>query len=117
MTDPNQRTRTDSGMDAGFDRRRVLRAFGAGVGTAAISGLGGTKSTGLAKVDRVPRTDENASGDEIHPVFGFSALAPDVEPPTEPDHEVQASIREREDRPIRSSSSSRRDCISNPATR
>jgi plastocyanin len=100
MTDPNQQTRNESGIDTRFDRRRVLQALGAGVGATAISGLGGAKSIGPAKIDDVPRTDENSSGDEIHPVFGFSALAPDVEPPTEPDHEVQALIAEREDRAI-----------------
>jgi len=100
MTDPNRPTRSDGRIDTGFDRRRVLQALGAGVGTAAVTGLGGAKSVKPAKIDEVPRTDENASGEEIHSVFGFSALAADVEPPTEPDHEVQVLIREREDRPI-----------------
>jgi plastocyanin len=100
MTDPNRPTRSDSGIDTRFDRRRVLQVLGAGVGTAAMSGLGGAKSMDAAKIDGVPRTDENASGDEIHPVFGFAALAPDVKPPEEPDHEVQALIAEREDRAI-----------------
>jgi plastocyanin len=100
MTDPNRSTRNDSGIDTRFDRRRVLRTLGAGVGAATISGLGGATSGGSTKIDGVARTDENSSGEEIHPVFGFSALAPDVKPPEEPDHEIQALIAEREEAPI-----------------
>lgn len=100
MTDSSRSTRIDGGIDTGFDRRRVLQALGVGVGTAAVTGLGSAKRLEQTKIDGVPRTDENASGDKIHPVFGFSALAPEVEPPEEPDHEVQALIAEREDRPI-----------------
>jgi plastocyanin len=100
MTDPNRPTRNDSGIDTRFDRRRVLQVLGAGARTAAITGLSGAKSVGPTKIDGVARTDENASGDEIHPVFGFSALAPNVQPPEEPDHEVRMLIAEREAAPI-----------------
>jgi hypothetical protein len=71
MTDPNRPTRSDGRIDTGFDRRRVLQALGAGVGTAAVTGLGGAKSVKPAKIDEVPRTDENASGEEIHSVSAF----------------------------------------------
>jgi plastocyanin len=100
MTDPNRPTRNDSGIDTRFDRRRVLQVLGAGARTAAITGLSGAKSVGPTKIDGMARTDENASGDEIHPVFGFSALAPNVQPPEEPDHEVRMLIAEREAAPI-----------------
>ena len=100
MTDPDRPTRNDRSIDTRFDRRRALRVLGAGVGATAFSGLGGATSMTPAKIDGTPRTEENASGDEIHPVFGFSALGPDVEPPEEPDHEVQALIAEREEAPI-----------------
>ena len=102
MTDLNRSAQNDSSIDSRFDRqrRRVLQTLGAGMGAAAITGLGSAHSMGSAKIDGVARTDENASGDEIHPIFGFSALSSDVEPPDEADHEVQVLIREREDRPI-----------------
>lgn len=45
-------------------------------------------------------SDGGGTGGQIHPVFGFSALSPDTEPPVEPDHEVKLLIREREDIPI-----------------
>lgn len=44
--------------------------------------------------------DGGAVDDQIHPVFGFSALSPDEEPPVEPTHEVRLLAREREGVPI-----------------
>lgn len=66
-------------------RRRVLQALGAG---AALTAVG----SGSAVAGQ--------SNDEVDPNFGFTGLSPDVEPPVEPDHEVELHIDPREDRPI-----------------
>lgn len=76
-----------------LDRRRVLQALGAGT---AIAGLG----TGTAVADDHCYPEELVSGDDVHPVFGFSALEADVEPPVEPDHEIETMIRPVEGREI-----------------
>jgi plastocyanin len=39
------------------------------------------------------------AGDQIHPAYGFPALSDDVEPPIEPDREVELRTGMREDRP------------------
>ena len=78
------------------DRRRILYGIGAG---AMLSSLG--IGVGAAEEDDPDTASEhNVSGDDVHPVFGFSALLPEVDPPVSPDHEVEALIRPREDRPI-----------------
>lgn len=66
-------------------RRRVLQALGAG---AALTAVG----SGVATAAQ--------STDEIDPNFGFTGLSPDVEPPVEPDHEVDLLIRPSENREI-----------------
>lgn len=92
----NERDGTESIRNAlPVNRRRVLHGIGAGT---VFAGLG----TGVAAADKhgdgLPM--DVVSGKDIHPVFGFSALSSDVEPPVAPDHEVQAIIRPREDREI-----------------
>lgn len=84
----------------GLDRRRVLQAIGAGVGLSALGGLGQAQVTGPAARSPTMAAVQQASGESIHPVFGFSALSPEVEPPVEPDHEVQTLIQPREKAPI-----------------
>lgn len=76
-----------------LDRRRMLQALGAGT---ALAGLG----TGTAAADDHCYPEELVSGDDVHPVFGFSALKADIEPPVEPDHEIEAMIRPVEGREI-----------------
>lgn len=76
-----------------LERRRVLQTLGAG---AVLAGLG----PGAATADEHCYPEELVSGDDIHPVFGFSALETDVEPPVEPDHEIEAMIRPVEGREI-----------------
>ncbi len=77
-----------------IDRRGVLSAVGGG---AVLAGLG----TGVGAADdqgELPMAE--VSGEDVHPVFGFAALSPEIEPPVAPDHEVRALIRSREDREI-----------------
>lgn len=76
-----------------LDRRRMLQALGAGT---ALAGLG----TGTAAADDHDYPEELVSGDDVHPVFGFSALEADAEPPVEPDHEIETMIRPVEGREI-----------------
>lgn len=76
-----------------LDRRRMLQALGA---STALAGLG----TGTAAADEHCYPEELVSGDDVHPVFGFSALEADIEPPVEPDHEVETMIRPVEGREI-----------------
>lgn len=70
-------------------RRQVLRALGAG---AVLAGVGTT----AAAADDHGYPDEAVSGDDVHPVFGFSALEAGVGEPVEADHTVEALIRPRE---------------------
>ena len=78
------------------NRRHVLYGIGAG---AMLTGLG--TGVGAAEgADPDTASMHDVSGDDVHPVFGFSALSPEIDPPVSPDHEVEALIRPREDRPI-----------------
>lgn len=76
-----------------LERRRVLQALGAGT---ALAGLG----TGTAAADDHCYPEGLVSGDDVHPVFGFSTLEADIEPPVEPDHEIETMIRPVEGREI-----------------
>lgn len=76
-----------AGID--IDRRRLLQTLGVG---SALVGFG----AGSAAADEHAPPKDLVSGTGVHPVFGFAALAADVEPPAEPDHEIEALIRERE---------------------
>lgn len=73
-------------------RRNVLRALGGGAALAATSGVAGA-TTGGGKVYDV---GDDTSDADIHPQFGFPAASADVEPPVEPDHEIQVLIQPRE---------------------
>lgn len=89
--DPSRERR--NGADApeyDLNRRRLLQAIAVGATVPAVSGLGRAKST--ATVGAIRR----GSGDGVHPVFGFTALSEEIDPPVEPDHEVQLEITERE---------------------
>ncbi|WP_440766683.1 plastocyanin [Natronorubrum sp. DTA7] len=79
----------------GLDRRRLLQILG--VGTALTLGPSAV-AAGFTPEHETGPPDQ--SGEGIHPVFGFAALAMDVDPPVEPDHVVDAQIRPREDREI-----------------
>ncbi|WP_049889288.1 plastocyanin [Natronolimnohabitans innermongolicus] len=78
-----------------IDRRRLLQVLGAGA--AVTLGTNAVAAGPTLQQDEIP---PDQSGDGIHPVFGFSALAMDVDPPVEPDHVVDAMIQPREDREI-----------------
>jgi|AntDeeMetagen134_2_1112570.scaffolds.fasta_scaffold01650_11 plastocyanin len=105
MSDSNHPT-DDSSIDYGPDRRRVIKALGAGVGLSAFSGIasaqgdGGEGNGGRIPVDKLEDGNALISDHEVHPVYGFSSQAAKVAPPVEPDHEVQALIRPREGVPI-----------------
>ncbi|GAB3032681.1 cupredoxin domain-containing protein [Natronobiforma cellulositropha] len=98
---------------ARVDRRRLLQVVGAG---AVVTAFGtGTVLAGGDESKHGKGNDENGmdggdehdspleadgaddrSGRDVHPVFGFSALSPEVEPPDEPEHEIQANTVPRE---------------------
>ena len=78
-----------------LDRRRLMQAIGAGA--AVTLGANAVAAPATARQDDVPI---ERSGEVIHPVFGFSALSMDVDPPVEPDHVVEARIQPHEDREI-----------------
>lgn len=80
-----------TGID--FDRRRILQAVGGGV---VLAGIG----TGSAAAHEHALSSDLVSGEGVHPVFGFAALSSDIDPPVEPDHEIEVRIRPREDREI-----------------
>lgn len=82
-----------TGQKTGTGRRQVLRVLGTG---AVLAGLG----AGTAAADDHEYPPEVVSGEDIHPVFGFSALEGDIEPPTEPNHEIEAMIRPVEGREL-----------------
>ncbi len=99
----------ESGATSGtvrFDRRSVVQAIGAGAVLATL-GTGSVLAGDDEERDETDGTDESEndswvdrSGDDVHPVFGFSALTGDVEFPVEPDHTVDAYIAPRDDREI-----------------
>lgn len=103
MTDSE--LQTGSGVDSkagNLRRRRVLQALGVAGGLAAFSGLAQANEEGEGGIPVRKLADGNAliSDHEVHPVYGFSSQVPHVEPPVEPDHEVQLLIRPREEAPI-----------------
>ncbi|SDK37286.1 hypothetical protein [Natronorubrum texcoconense] len=79
----------------GIDRRRLLQILGAGA--ALTLGPNAVAAGSTPEHEAVP---PDQSDDGIHPVFGFAALAMNVDPPVEPDHVVDAMIRPREDHEI-----------------
>ena len=93
MTRRNTTTDTERDSIDGT-RRNVLRALGGGAALAATSGVASASTGQLYDVD-----DETSDAD-IDPQFGFPAASGDVEPPVEPDHEIQVLIRPREGAPI-----------------
>jgi plastocyanin len=101
-------TSTEHGTDSEhiFGRRGVLRALGMGAGIAAFSGVGHAHDTDTDDGNRGIPAESLAldnpliSGHEVHPIYGFSSQTARVTPPVEPDHEVQALVRPREDAPI-----------------
>lgn len=96
----------DTTVERGTNRRTYLKALGVGAtALAAFSGVGQAHGNGTAENGRIPvekLAEDNAliSGHGVHPVYGFSSQSPKVAPPVEPDHEVQALVRPREDAPI-----------------
>ncbi len=78
-----------------LDRRRLLQVLGAGA--AVTLGTNAVAAGPTLQQDEIP---PDQSGDGIHPTFGFSALAMDVDPLVDPDHVVDAMIQPREDREI-----------------
>jgi len=77
--------RTEQSATSNGRRRRVPPALGAG---AALAAPGNGAAT-------APRPIE-----EVDPNFEFTGLSPSVEPPVEPDHEVDLLIRPSENREI-----------------
>lgn len=73
-------------------RRNVLRTLGAGAALAATSGVAGATTGG----GRLYDVDDDTSDADIDPQFGFPAASAEVEPPVEPDHEIQILIQPRE---------------------
>lgn len=93
-----QHTTTDDGRT---DRRTYLKVLGTGVtAIAAFSGVGQAHGDGRIPVDKLADGNALISDHEVHPVYGFSSQAAKVEPPVEPDHEVQMLIRPREGVPV-----------------
>jgi plastocyanin len=98
MTDPEKapdgHTDTDLTEPTRVDgaRRNVLRALGAG--TALVA------SSGVASAGGLFTAEDDTADAEIDPQFGFPAASEDVEPPVEPDHEIDVLIRPREGAPI-----------------
>jgi plastocyanin len=92
MTDTRTTTEREE-TDIDGTRRNVLRALGAGTAFAATSGVASASG-------RLYGVDDDTSNAEIDPQFGFPAASADVDPPVEPDHEIQVLIRPREDAPI-----------------
>lgn len=97
--------------DGRTNRRTYLKALGAGASAiAAFSGVGSAhgdgdgdgngNEDGRIPVDKLADGNALISDHEVHPVYGFSSQAAKVAPPVNPDHEVQALIRPREDVPI-----------------
>ena len=78
-------------------RRNVLRALGAGTALAATGGVASGAGTGGGRLFDMHDDTANA---EIDPQFGFPAASGEVEPPVEPDHEIEVMIRPREGAPI-----------------
>jgi plastocyanin len=88
-TDSDGTTRVDGA------RRNVLRALGAGTALAASSG-----AASAARGGRLFSADDDTADAGIDPQFGFPAASEAVEPPVEPDHEIDVLIRPREGAPI-----------------
>jgi plastocyanin len=88
MTDAN-------GVRGSLDgtRRNVLRTLGTGAALVATSGVAGARG-GLYDAH------DDTSDATVDPQFGFPAASADVDPPVEPDHEIQVLIRPREGEPI-----------------
>lgn len=87
MRDQSVTTSGSTGIDVG--RRRLLQAVGAGT---VLAGIG----AGPAAADEHTLASDLVSGEGVHPVFGFAALSSDIDPPVEPDHEIEILIRPRE---------------------
>ncbi|MFP8957867.1 plastocyanin [Natrialbaceae archaeon A-CW3] len=110
-----QNERSEPTEAVGFDRRTVVQTLGAGAflatfGTGSVLASDGQRRTDCddqnQDQDRDRAGDDedgaqtNRSGEGMHPVFGFSALDDEVEPPAAPAHMVEARITPRDDREI-----------------
>lgn len=84
----------------GVSRRTLLSTLGAGGALAAMNGhLERANGESIVATRQDETTTAQRDGNEIDPVFGFSAASEEVESPIEPDHEVELAVGPREGTP------------------